>query len=179
MAKYRKKPIVIEATQWSKDKYHTNVKLYNADCCTKAFPLSLTCPQCKVHYNDHGAISTLEGNMVVCPGDWIITGVKGEVYPCKDDIFRATYEEVKPEEEELNKPPFLVEGDNWNRQQAQAAMDLLTAAPVICSHCLASLMGRDSIKDEHGIYCNSCWGPAKAKREKHADIFRATYEEVK
>jgi hypothetical protein len=40
-------------------------------------------------------IETLEGRMRAEPGDWIITGVKGERYPCKDDIFRATYELVK------------------------------------------------------------------------------------
>jgi hypothetical protein len=39
-------------------------------------------------------IVTLEGTMCAEPGDWIITGVKGERYPCKDDIFRATYERV-------------------------------------------------------------------------------------
>lgn len=39
-------------------------------------------------------ITALEGDMVARVGDWIITGVKGERYPCKDDIFRATYEAV-------------------------------------------------------------------------------------
>lgn len=43
-------------------------------------------------------IETLEGVMVGNPGDWLITGVAGEKYPCKDDIFRATYEEVNGEE---------------------------------------------------------------------------------
>jgi hypothetical protein len=37
-------------------------------------------------------IHTLEGTMRANPGDWVITGIKGERYPCKDDIFRATYE---------------------------------------------------------------------------------------
>jgi hypothetical protein len=41
---------------------------------------------------DHGWIDTLEGGHIVCPGDWIITGVVGELYPCKPDIFEATYE---------------------------------------------------------------------------------------
>ncbi len=41
---------------------------------------------------DRGYIRTLEGGHVVTPGDWIITGVKGEFYPCKPDIFAATYE---------------------------------------------------------------------------------------
>ena len=40
-------------------------------------------------------IKTLEGVMVGNPGDWLITGVAGERYPCRDDIFRATYEEVE------------------------------------------------------------------------------------
>lgn len=39
-------------------------------------------------------IETLEGIMTASPGDWIITGVKGERYPCKPEIFEATYEEV-------------------------------------------------------------------------------------
>ena len=43
----------------------------------------------------HGAIGTLEGKMLVNPGDWIITGVKGEKYPCKPGIFAATYEPVE------------------------------------------------------------------------------------
>lgn len=40
-------------------------------------------------------IHTLEGDMLASPGDWIITGVNGEQYPCKPDIFEKTYEEVK------------------------------------------------------------------------------------
>ena len=40
-------------------------------------------------------ISTLEGEMTVSIGDWIIKGIKGEIYPCKPDIFEATYEPVK------------------------------------------------------------------------------------
>jgi len=69
MAKYRKKPVVVEA-------YRTKVKR---------------------------VIHTLEGDMVANPGDWIITGVKGEVYPCKDDVFRATYEPVKDVRQEKRK----------------------------------------------------------------------------
>lgn len=60
MAKYRKKPVVIEA-------YRTDVEI---------------------------DIETLEGTMHANVGDYIITGVKGERYPCKPDVFEATYEEV-------------------------------------------------------------------------------------
>lgn len=41
-------------------------------------------------------IHTLEGDMTVMPGDWIITGIAGEQYPCRPDIFDATYELVEP-----------------------------------------------------------------------------------
>ena len=40
-------------------------------------------------------IDTLEGTLTGEPGDWLIRGIKGELYPCKPDIFQATYEEVK------------------------------------------------------------------------------------
>jgi len=48
--------------------------------------------RCGHTWHDHGWIDTLEGGGNVCPGDWIIRGVKGEFYPCKPDIFDATYE---------------------------------------------------------------------------------------
>ena len=72
--KFRKKPVVIEATQWFKDGDHPAV--------------------IKGKLNDGPIfwINTLEGDMMVVPGDWIITGVKGEHYPCKPDIFEMTYE---------------------------------------------------------------------------------------
>ena len=75
--KYRKKPVVIEATQWFKDGDHWAVMGYEScDPTTKGF----------------GWIQTLEGGHIVMPGDFIITGVKGEHYPCKPDIFEMTYE---------------------------------------------------------------------------------------
>lgn len=46
------------------------------------------------YVKDRGIITTLEGDMVVTSGDWIIKGVKGEYYPCKPDIFEKTYERV-------------------------------------------------------------------------------------
>lgn len=45
-------------------------------------------------------IETLEGVLIANPGDWIITGIKGEKYPCRPDIFEATYE---PVEEDIGK----------------------------------------------------------------------------
>ena len=79
MSKFRKKPVVIEATQWFKDGDHPAVRPSRFTQVTKRV----------------GVIDTLEGEMTVTPGDWIITGVKGEHYPCKPDIFEATYEKVE------------------------------------------------------------------------------------
>ena len=79
--KFRKKPVVIEATQWFKDGDHPAV-------------VRKTGPD---HYAAEGIpwVPTLEGGHVVTPGDWIITGVQSEHYPCKPDIFAATYEKVE------------------------------------------------------------------------------------
>ena len=110
MAKYRKKPVVIEATQWFKNGDHPldktrivtpvpgdeapfksegKVVRYYRDPQISG---ELKCSLCGNKYHDHGWIDTLEGGHIVCPGDWIITGVKGECYPCKPDIFEMTYE---------------------------------------------------------------------------------------
>lgn len=87
MAKYRKKPVIIEATQWFKHGDHDKVK--------PPEDIFLECCLCRKLAAMHGWINTLEGGHIVCPGDWIITGIKGEHYPCKPDIFEATYEPVK------------------------------------------------------------------------------------
>ena len=76
--KFRKKPVVIEATQWFKMGDHPAVTIDRNQKFEGLAP--------------HGWIYTLEGGHVVTPGDWIITGVKGEHYPCKPDIFELTYE---------------------------------------------------------------------------------------
>lgn len=55
----------------------------------------VVCDVCGADLHIHGWIGTLEGGHRVCPGDWIITGVQGERYPCKPDIFEQTYEAVE------------------------------------------------------------------------------------
>lgn len=52
------------------------------------------CSLCKYKMNDHGWIDTLEGGHIVCVGDWIITGVEGEHYPCKPSILEKSYDRV-------------------------------------------------------------------------------------
>ena len=82
--KYRKKPVVIEAEQFT---HENKNRAFNFITCN-AFPDwdENECPIIK--------IQTLEGIMIASIGDWIIKGIKGEFYPCKHDIFEATYEVV-------------------------------------------------------------------------------------
>jgi hypothetical protein len=84
MAKFRKKPIVIDAVQWDGLADTANNFLgdgYGTDWEYAGIGAAIRIP-------------TLEGTMVGSVGDWIIKGVKGEFYPCKPDIFEATYEAV-------------------------------------------------------------------------------------
>jgi hypothetical protein len=78
--KFRKKPVVIEAIQWNGTNIHKILDFTNY--CAKQVG-------CEI------GIHTLEGVMCASLNDWIIKGIKGEFYPCKPDIFEATYEEVK------------------------------------------------------------------------------------
>lgn len=54
-------------------------------------PDAAVCKHCGHTMHDHGWIDAPKGGHTVCPGDWVITGVKGERYPCKPDIFDAAY----------------------------------------------------------------------------------------
>lgn len=122
MAKFRKKPVVIEATQWFKNGDHPldyskthmgteygklreflpkerEIRRWEGDIVryyrTPEMDGDTHCQNCGGKFHAHGWIDTLEGGHIVCPGDWIITGVAGEHYPCKPDIFNATYEAVE------------------------------------------------------------------------------------
>ncbi len=89
--KFRKKPVVIEATQWFTHGDHPMVKSLPV-VKTLEIGLALGEKSNGIPPNKLGWVDTLEGGHVVTPGDWIITGVKGEHYPCKPDIFEMTYE---------------------------------------------------------------------------------------
>jgi len=85
MAAFRKRPILIEAVQWTNNPAPSSLAEIHAMGCAPLFAADGTAAL---------IIKTLDGDMRAEVGDWIIRGVKGEFYPCKDDIFRATYEEV-------------------------------------------------------------------------------------
>ena len=122
--KYRKIPIIVEATQWFKNgdhpldyanDFHTGVQNGRLTTIPAEHRRANNwegdvvryfrhphihggekCVQCDIEMHKHGWIDTLEGGHIVCVGDWIITGIAGEHYPCKPDIFAKTYEEYEP-----------------------------------------------------------------------------------
>lgn len=85
MPKFRKKPVIIDAEQFFPDRTPWPAGVIEGEITlySNAAP-----PVTEMRH----IVRTLEGDHICSPGDWIITGVKGERYPCKPDIFEATYE---------------------------------------------------------------------------------------
>ena len=96
MAKYRKKPVIIEAMQIKND-YESIVNavefVEKIGMETSIIGTNVTVKAIKE--NGGLSIETLEGNMKASFGDYIIKGIKGEFHPIKEDIFRETYEKVE------------------------------------------------------------------------------------
>lgn len=93
MSRFRKKPVVIEAMR-----YHgPRVDMLDESLALEAWLKARRMKGCKVpRYRGQSLfIHTLEGEMEASPGDWIICGTKGELYPCKPDIFANIYEPVE------------------------------------------------------------------------------------
>lgn len=88
--KFRKKPVVIEAIRYTLDNREEAIAFCQGNCIHKV----ATEDGVAVESRDI-KLPTLEGTMRAEPGDWIIRGIKGELYPCKNDIFEATYEPVE------------------------------------------------------------------------------------
>jgi len=85
---YRKRPVIIEAVRLSSTNYQDVAEWCGARITNSIYE------ECKPFGSVRAAleIRTLEGRMIANFGDWVICGVKGEFYPCKDDIFRQSYE---------------------------------------------------------------------------------------
>lgn len=147
MPYFRKKPITIQASRWNKNGDHPldfasdKIGLENgeprvfsaADRLLSGWEGEIVryfrrpdvsgatvCRHCGNTMHKHGWIDTLEGGHIVCPGDWIITGIKGEHYPCKPDIFDATYYEVTAPHD----------GKESNTKLPRPASDLLDSKPL-------------------------------------------------
>ena len=105
--RFRKRPVVIEAVRWSGYENHISRVL---DLFAGDIPRAPDDPHIwpGLGYTPADGslyIPTLEGTMCAKPGDWIIKGVAGEVYPCKPDIFEQTYEPVLESANESPNPP--------------------------------------------------------------------------
>jgi hypothetical protein len=82
-----KRPITVEAVQWTGDNQTEVSALLREGSGVLSFS------------GDNVLCETREGTMMADLGDWIIRGIAGEIYPCKPEIFEATYEEVSPQSE--------------------------------------------------------------------------------
>jgi hypothetical protein len=90
MAKYRKKPVIVDAFRWTGDRD----QIEDPEWIVEAIKSG------KVRFSEDGEslfVVTLEGILMANQGDYIIRGIQGEIYPCKPDIFEATYERVEEE----------------------------------------------------------------------------------
>jgi hypothetical protein len=93
MKKFRKKPVIIKAEQWFNNStiLEAHIQPYVGKYAEGG---EKVCKHCQKPMHKHGWIETLEEGHIVCPGDWIVKGIKGEFYPVKPDIFEQTYEAV-------------------------------------------------------------------------------------
>jgi hypothetical protein len=106
--KFRKKPVIIEAMQWCGDNFQELEEFGSQRHIISNPDRTLT-------------IETLEGNHTAQKGDWIIRGVQGEVYPCKPDIFKQTYEEVAETETQGATPSFNKDLTDFDKQNPKSA----------------------------------------------------------
>lgn len=98
---YRKRPVIVEAFRWDGK---SGMDWSAPEWLKKAATDRKNRKKRRIFFElDNGEIAimikTLEGTMTARSGDWIIRGVEGEIYPCKDSVFMATYEPVHPESE--------------------------------------------------------------------------------
>ena len=93
--RFTKKPVTIEAIQWTGKNLREVITFTDGLPDTRSHHAGMAWEAyADLVARDGLMIYTLEGKMLANVGDWIIRGVKGEMYPCKDEIFRLTYEPV-------------------------------------------------------------------------------------
>ena len=141
MAKYRKKPIVIEAIQFN-GRNSADIHEFCGDKIRE--PIG----------KDYLEIETLEGVHIVSPGDYIIKDIKGEFYPCKPDKFEATYEKVNDE-----NPEIITKETSLNvivKSLVEGANSFIMKCPTCGKQTISSqqIYIHDNIKREW--YCKNC-----------------------
>mgnify|MGYP001596475813 CR=1 FL=1 len=96
-ALYRKKPVVVEAFQFLGE---STLARDGDEWAAPGWFVDAVLEPSVWAYPDHIRIVTDEGTMTADIGDWIIRGVKGELYPCTNEVFEMTYEPAEPQQEE-------------------------------------------------------------------------------
>jgi len=173
---FRKKPVIVAAHQWFKNGDHP------MDGCAMPFPSEgkvvrryrdpgqrgfKVCEHCAHTFDVHGWIDTFEGGHIVCPGDWIITGVKGERYPCKPDIFEETYEEVegyrpkhchyyRNEKGGSGECHFIVENEGETREPWKNDSIVVVGHEDLCQRCEHYTRKEPPVKAETNFVCKHC-----------------------
>jgi len=104
--KYKKKPVVIDAWRWNGTPWHAHDGDPEVPGWIRRAGLMIFDDPEKGGYGM--SVSTPSGAVTARPGDYIIRGIKGEIYPCKPDIFKATYEAVEEDDYELRLADRLV-----------------------------------------------------------------------
>jgi hypothetical protein len=140
---YRKRPVVIDAIQWPGTKFDQTPPDWFRD----AMYAKPGTPGVLMRFDNDIIISTLEGEMRAQPGDWIIRGIKGEIYPCKPDIFAATYEPAGIAAEGATQAGLGIKHINWARDYA------LEEAALVCDS-LGGDIDMDNV-DEVKLCANS------------------------
>lgn len=106
---YIKRPLAVEAYQWFSISQYVDGSTRDVDSFSDPSPESaghIFCKHCKILLNAHGWIDTLEGGHIVCPFDFIVTGIKGETYPVKPSIFLASYDVAEQKTREVSNDPL-------------------------------------------------------------------------
>lgn len=146
--KFRKKPVIIEAFQWTGDHNQTEDPEWICAAITEgnvriASEVSTRTQTRKIKM----LIDTLEGTMAANPGDWIIKGVKGELYPCKPDIFEATYEAVTEDENPQE--------DNFKTQLLAETREVATSLNKLNSFMASDAFPKLPREDKDLLYAQS------------------------
>lgn len=119
--KYRKRPVEVQAIQWFDTPESTKE-------VAEFKPDGVAFVETKPDGRRRLQIPTLEGTMEATPGDWIIKGIQGEIYPCKPEIFHATYEPASKQMTDLDLPPLSrVNGNYWKAMCFDYAREVANA----------------------------------------------------
>ena len=175
--RYRKKPVVIEAMQLVGTNADTHAVYQWIEANTQGSfdPLSEEIPASGVSIDPATGfflIATLEGVMQAKPGDWIIRGVQGEFYPCKPDIFAATYEPAEVH--------MLVDGLSYLDGEESANLarglenSLLKESSYISSPCREKTSWKDAFFDNPDL-CPHCGRRQYALETRQVDKGVVTY----